>query len=589
MRIRSIGLVLSFATLVGCELLAVNTRQNDALTLTAATTQVPAGTQLQIAAAGGSPPYIYSVLDTSLAGEVDSQSGLYTAPTTSTTDRVYVKDAVGQLASLDIEVTAAFALSAASTTALTGEQKTLEVVGGAEPFVFSVTSGGGTVSDQGVFVSDWVTETSTVSVTDFLGNVASLDIQRNATARLLGSSASEAVSASAIGSEGSVFIAGATNGVLDGQTASGNYDAFIVKMNSKGVVLWIRQFGTTGYDKIHDLKLDSAGNVYAVGEVGGALPSATQVGGVDAFIRKYSTDGDILWTSQFGSNTTDRAFALAVDNTNSVLYVGGHTYGTMDGANAGSGDLFLQQMSLSGSTVWTDQTGTPYLDYVRGVAVDPSGFVYITGTLGYATGASPSFNGVAYTQFATPSFVVKYSSAGSVLWTLVPSNAGNYPYSGYSLIADANGGLYVSFRDDDAFVNNNYGMVVVKYSTHNGAQVWANDPSENYGSYVFPGGLSLDTSNNPVLGSSSYSYFSEVGHYQFQAVITKFNASTGAELWNAVLGNVDNTTLGIGVVSDTSKENFFLFGITNAVLGGYAPVGGFDAFVMKYSTAGVAQ
>jgi len=54
---------------------------------------------------------------------------------------------------------------------------------------------------------------------------------------------------------------------------------------------WIRQFGTSA----QSLTTDPSGNIYVVGEIGGSS------GGTEAFVRKYDSLGNELWTRQFGA------------------------------------------------------------------------------------------------------------------------------------------------------------------------------------------------------------------------------------------------------------------------------------------------
>jgi len=54
-----------------------------------------------------------------------------------------------------------------------------------------------------------------------------------------------------------------------------------------------------------------------------------KVGGFDAFLRKYDTNGNVIWTKQFGTNTTDQANAVAVNSTG--VYVAGDTVGAFPG------------------------------------------------------------------------------------------------------------------------------------------------------------------------------------------------------------------------------------------------------------------
>ena len=47
---------------------------------------------------------------------------------------------------------------------------------------------------------------------------------------------------------GDIYISGKTNGSLDGNANSGDYDLFVVEYNSAGVKQWTQQMGSSNYD-----------------------------------------------------------------------------------------------------------------------------------------------------------------------------------------------------------------------------------------------------------------------------------------------------------------------------------------------------
>jgi hypothetical protein len=85
-------------------------------------------------------------------------------------------------------------------------------------------------------------------------------------------------------------------------------DAFVSRIDASGVTQWTRQFGTTSYDYLEAVDVDSSGNVIVVGHTIGTRPGQTSLGLVDAFVRKYSPTGEGLWTAQFGSSANDSAY-----------------------------------------------------------------------------------------------------------------------------------------------------------------------------------------------------------------------------------------------------------------------------------------
>lgn len=76
-------------------------------------------------------------------------------------------------------------------------------------------------------------------------------------------------------------------------------------------VQWVRQFGSATADYAYGIAADATG-VYIAGQTTGALPGQTSTGSANAYLRKYSQSGTVLWTRQFASVN---ARSLALDNT----------------------------------------------------------------------------------------------------------------------------------------------------------------------------------------------------------------------------------------------------------------------------------
>jgi len=106
-------------------------------------------------------------------------------------------------------------------------------------------------------------------------------------------------------SSGNVYVAGGTNGGLDGNTNAGNTDLFVVKYNSSGTKQWTKQLGTSSTDTANGVTTDSSGNVYVAGGTYGGLDGNTSAGVNDLFIVKYNSSGTKQWTNQLGSSSRD--------------------------------------------------------------------------------------------------------------------------------------------------------------------------------------------------------------------------------------------------------------------------------------------
>jgi hypothetical protein len=244
-----------------------------------------------------------------------------------------------------------------------------------------------------------------------------------------GTSSADRVYAAAADASGNLYVAGQTDGILDG-TSAGKSDCFVQKYDSGGTLEWTRQFGSAGIDVANGVAVDASGNVYVTGLLRTG-PLDTDNG--DAFVRKYDASGAEEWTQQFGNSANEIGQAVAVD-ANGNIYVTGWTSGALDGMANGGTDGFVRKFDASGTHEWTRQFGTPTSDQTSSLAVDANGNVYVVGqTDGDLGGAL---------QGAWDGFVRKYDSGGTHQWT---QQLGMPDHDGADGVAvDASGSVYVA-------------------------------------------------------------------------------------------------------------------------------------------------
>ncbi len=214
-----------------------------------------------------------------------------------------------------------------------------------------------------------------------------------------------------VDSSDNIYVTGYTNGGLDNNTNSENYkDIFLVKYNSSGTKQWTQQLGTSSNDYGRGVAVDSSDNIYVTGYTEGGLDNNTNSGNDDIFLVKYNSSGTKQWTKQLGTSSTDYGYGVTVDSSDNI-YVTGHTEGDLDNnTNSGSSDLFLVKYNSSGTKQWTQQLGTSSLDDGRGVTVDSSDNIYVTGTTGGGLDGNTGLGGADI-------FLVKYNSSGTKQWT----------------------------------------------------------------------------------------------------------------------------------------------------------------------------
>ena len=171
---------------------------------------------------------------------------------------------------------------------------------------------------------------------------------------------------------GSIFVAGSTNISVGGPNAGG-YDAFLTKFNDEGDQLWTRQFGGATFDFANGVAADGMGNVFVAGWR--ELPTA-----VDAFVRKYDSEGKLLWNRQIGTVGANADVSNITSDEYGNIYVAGRTAGSLGGANAGGFDAFVRKYDSAGNILWTYQLGTSGYDGPDGgITLDGHGNVILSG------------------------------------------------------------------------------------------------------------------------------------------------------------------------------------------------------------------
>src|SRR5205823_3037792 len=110
-------------------------------------------------------------------------------------------------------------------------------------------------------------------------------------------------------------------------------------------------------------------------------------GGVsNAFVTALDTTGQPLYSTYLGGSLTDAGHGIAVDSHDHVYVTGTTSSANFPTQNAGQSNLtgfdnaFVTSLDAAGQPVYSTYLGGSLADYGLGIAVDPSGQAYVTGT-----------------------------------------------------------------------------------------------------------------------------------------------------------------------------------------------------------------
>jgi Beta-propeller repeat len=331
----------------------------------------------------------------------------------------------------------------------------------------------------------------------------------------------------ALDTSGNVYVSGMYQGTVDFDpnhtnptsnhvlAASGDYANFAAKYLADGTFQWATDLGANANGAPYETVAVQGPNVFvgystgAPGDTlvarldtatgttawtitvasGGAIAAgvaAGPAGGVyvtganaaaQAFVSRLDASGATLWTrtSSGGSAYGSRP---AVDGSGNVYVSGSYTGTTAFGSTtltswSGTQDAFVWKLDAGGSSVWAGSMGSNGTDYAKGIALDGSGNLLVTG--GWGAGSSTASQNNNFNP-----------NSGT---TIKLTNHGGFDIYIAKLAPATNGGLALSWAKDIGSYGDDWGQGV------------AVDGAGN----IYTTGLFTGTVNfNPNNGKSQY-------------------------------------------------------------------------------------
>jgi hypothetical protein len=301
-------------------------------------------------------------------------------------------------------------------------------------------------------------------------------------------------------------------------------------------------FGGTNNNQGEGIAVDSSGNIYITGyfyetlDFGGG--NVTSAGSADIFVLKLNSSGTFQWVNIFGGTSFDYGRGIAVDSSGNI-YITGYFYETVDfgGGNvtsAGSADIFVLKLNSSGTFQWVNTYGGTSADVGEGITVDSSDNSYITGIFEETV----DFGGGNVTSAGSADiFVLKLNSSGTFQW--VNTYGGSAFDVGHDITVDSSGNSYITG--------------------------------------YFEGTVDFGGGNVTSAGAADI-------------FVLKLNSS-GTFQWVNIFGGT-STDVGVGIAVDSSDNSYItgsFLGTVDFGGGNVTSAGSDDIFVLKLNSSGTFQ
>ncbi len=279
----------------------------------------------------------------------------------------------------------------------------------------------------------------------------------------------------AVDASGDTYVVGSTDSTdfpvtTIGPVASGVDHVFVAKLDPTGSnLIFCDYLGGNGEDDGYALALDAANHIFITGTTASSdFPvispfQATEPSSLNAFLAKISADGStLLYSTYFGGNGSDVPVGVAVDGTGNMVLAGYTSSTNLPLANAYQSSVlanqtygFISKFSPNGSSLvystyfgGNSNVATQPSSNIAGMALDPSGNVYVAGTTNtynfpVTSGAylttNPASSGVS------TGFLGKFTSSGSLVYSTY--FGGDILTEINAIAVDASGSAYVTGID----------------------------------------------------------------------------------------------------------------------------------------------
>lgn len=213
--------------------------------------------------------------------------------------------------------------------------------------------------------------------------------------RIIGGSQDERSYSMAQTNDGGYILTGYTQ-----SNGAGANDAYLIKTDGLGKVLWQKTYGTSGNETGWKVRQTRDSGFVVVGT------ASTKRG--DGLMFKTDKDGNMVWSKVFNSDSTEEAYNIIESRANGDLLITGFVKTDSFGR-----DAFLAKYTSSGNFVWQRRFGGRGDEEGYAIVEELSGFIAVVGMVIDDNVTTGGQNGVMGDE---DYFIARFDPKGNMKW-----------------------------------------------------------------------------------------------------------------------------------------------------------------------------
>ena len=169
-------------------------------------------------------------------------------------------------------------------------------------------------------------------------------------------------------SDGGYIVAGKTS-----SSGAGGDDIWVLKLDASGNVAWQKAYGGDNHDEAHAIQQTADGGYIVAGET-----YTFGAGNYDVWILKLDSAGNVTWQNTYGGTHDDYAYSIQQTADSGYIVAGKTT-----SFGAGGPDVWLLKLDASGSVTWQKTYGKNLDDWANSIRQTPDGgYIMAGGSVG---------------------------------------------------------------------------------------------------------------------------------------------------------------------------------------------------------------